>query len=669
MKWFENLNSQQREVVAHSHGPLLVLAGAGSGKTTVLVRRLGRLIAEGIVAPENLLALTFTNKAARELKHRLAEQTNTNMKGMFAGTFHSFGLNLLKKHGHKVGLNKGFSIIDAADAASLIKDLIKDIKIPNKDKFDADKLLNMVNLYRIGKKENHQAFDEYEELTQILAPKYVRRLELLNLVDFEGLLLKPIELLSENLELRQRVQEQCRFLSVDEFQDTNKLQMDLIHLLTSAEQNLMVVGDDDQSIYGWRGAEINNILSFPKNFANCKVIKLEQNYRSTPGILNFANYVIAQNKRRHGKILKSNGYLVAEQTPEIFTMENEEDEAKFVVSEIRKALQQGIKPTEIAVLYRSNTQGAYFETAMRENQIDYNISGGTSIFDRKEIKDCIAYLRLAFQTHELSMRRVYNIPARGIGEVALEKLHQYSQTKACNFYQACLAWKAAGLPEKIGESLESLFKFLQKFRNELLNSSLPIHQVVCTALSELGYREYLSKISNDGEAAQNRWQLVEVFSRILENYINKRARRSSEFQDFFEAMTLREEDDEEAQGVQLMTLHASKGLEFSLVLLTGVEEDILPHRRLGSDVDEERRLFYVGVTRAKRHLILTHCRERHFQGRLKPAIASRFILQLPADLVRHFPRGVRPVQGEQRDRLVGDFLSKLASKQTKTPNT
>lgn len=662
MRWYKGLNPEQIEVVQHTHGPLLVLAGAGSGKTTVLVRRLGRLLEENCAKAENILALTFTNKAARELKHRVMTQMGSKAGKITAGTFHSFGMQLLKKHGGEVGLKSHFAIADSSDSQSLLKEIMKDIRITGKDRFDLDKILNLINLKRAGKKSAAE-FDEYQEMAEVLLPKYLRRLELLNLVDFEGLLLKPIELLSTKENIRKSLHQQFQIITVDEFQDTNKMQMDLIHLILGSHQNIMVVGDDDQSIYGWRGAEIQNILSFPKLFKSCKTIKLEKNYRSVSSVLDLANTVIAGNKKRHGKVLQPTQVGSDALIPELFSLENEEEEAEFVVREIRSFVEDGFKLKDIAVLYRSNTQGAFFESSLRQNQIEYSISGGTSIFDRKEIKDMMAYLRVALHPNDLSLRRIINTPARGVGEAALEKLNLLCQQRHISFYEACKQWKHAELPDKVGEKLDELLQWAQQVPEVLLSSLSPgtAGEKFVRMINEMGYKAYLQHNSSEPGAADRKWILIEIFGRILDSYIQKRTLSRSTLSEFLEDMTLRDSDDEELAGVQLMTLHASKGLEFPIVILAGIEEDLLPHKNLGTDIDEERRLFYVGITRAQKRLILSFCRNRKTHGRLKPVTRSRFITSLPEGLIKEYPLGFRPIGGEARDRLVGDFLSRLRS--------
>jgi superfamily I DNA/RNA helicase len=667
MNWLKGLNPEQQKAVMHNYGPLLILAGAGSGKTTVLVSRTGRLISENIAQSQEICVLTFTNKAARELKHRVQAKLGTLGKGLWAGTFHSFGLQILRRFHKQAGLSPYFGIVDQSDCSSILKDLIKNIKNTGKDKFDVDKILNMINDRRTGFAPETEGFDEYHEMVEVLTPKFTKRLEHLGVVDFEGLLIKPLTLFKENPDIIQKVQNSFTQLMVDEFQDTNKLQMELIQNISSNHQNITVVGDDDQSIYGWRGAEVKNILNFPQNFKNCEVIKLERNYRSSAEILAVANAAISKNKNRHGKVLKAE---VAESTgeiPELFLLEREEDESEFVVQEIHHFQRQGFKFRDFAVLYRSNTQGGLIESSLRRANIPYTISGGTSIFDRREIKDLMAYLKQALAPNEVSLRRIINVPHRGIGDTTIEKLTEFAAKRRINFVEACRHWQEAEVQEKTGEAINQLLQFLTDLVPNILDfqvGSSPGAKMV-EIFQNIGYREFVYSSAADPTSAEKKWMAVEILGRILDAFLGRRAYDIESIKSFVDAMLLRDDisnEDEESNKVQLMTLHASKGLEFPVVLLAGLEEDLLPHRNLGSDIDEERRLFYVGVTRAKQRLVMTRCQQRKKNGVVRPVAPSRFLLEIPKNLYKEFPMGVRPVSGQEREDLVSSFLSKLENK-------
>lgn len=663
-KWLTGLNAEQAEAVNHNHGPLLILAGAGSGKTTVLVSRTGRLIEEKVASASQIAVLTFTNKAARELKHRVQDKVGPLAKGLWAGTFHSFGLQLLRKNYQYLGLTPNFGVLDQSDSQAVIKDLCKTIKT-SKDKFDADKLLSLVNILRSGKKIPPGHLDEYHELAEVIAPKYERKLVLLGVTDFEGLLLEPIKLFKKYPEVLEKTQKQFSQIMVDEFQDTNAEQMLLIDYLSREHKNLTVVGDDDQSIYGWRGAEIANILNFPSNNENCKVVKLEKNYRSVTSILDLGNEVIAKNKKRHGKILRSTKTRHDEEKPEVFILENEDEEADFVLREIQNFHRgQGYKYADIAILYRSNTQGAFIESSLRRNHIPYEISGGTSIFERKEAKDVLAYLKQSILPDEVSLRRILNTPPRGIGETTLEKLSDFALEQKIDLQSACIRWREALVAEKQGESMDQFFKWLWVFPQRVLDDvtmGAGVSERFQNLMRDCGYRDYLAQQANDGLIFDKKWQVVEIVGRILESFLMKREFTIQAMKDFIDAMLLRDDgsDDERKDQVQLMTFHASKGLEFPVVILVGVEEDLIPHKRLGSDIDEERRLFYVGITRAQKKLILTYCRQRKKMGQIKPVFASRFLTEASQSLYSFYQLGARPVSGVERENLVSDFLNKL----------
>ncbi len=670
MDWLKGLNPEQQKAVKHNFGPLLILAGAGSGKTTVLVSRTGRLVSEKVARPQDICVLTFTNKAARELKHRVGVKLGNAGKGMWAGTFHSFGLQILRRFHKAAGLSPYFGIVDQSDCNSVIKELIKNLANSGKDKFDIDKILTMINDRRTGMALKTEGFDEYHEMVEVLTPKFEKRLEHLGVVDFEGLLIKPLQLFKENPDILEKVQTSFTQVMVDEFQDTNRMQMNLIEQIVKGHNNLTVVGDDDQSIYGWRGAEVKNILNFPQEFKNCEVIKLERNYRSSSEILAVANATISKNKNRHGKILRSEASQTTGELPEVFILDREEDECEFVMGEILHFQRQGYSYKDFAVLYRSNTQGGLIESSLRRANIPYNISGGTSIFDRKEIKDMMAYLKQALAPNEVSLRRIINVPTRGVGDTTIEKLTEFSQTKKYTFLDSCRLWKEAGIPDKTGESIESLLRFIETLPNKILDfqvGSSPGAKMV-ELFSDIGYRDYVYNSAADPTSAEKKWQVVEILGRILDSYLGRRAYDIESIKSFVDAMLLRDDmggESEEQNKVQLMTLHASKGLEFPIVILAGIEEDLLPHKNLGSDIDEERRLFYVGVTRAKSKLVMSRCMQRKKNGTVRPVAPSRFLLEIPKELYKEYPLGARPVSGQEREDLVASFLSKLDNKLSK----
>jgi superfamily I DNA/RNA helicase len=661
--WTNGLNPEQVQAVLHNQGPLLILAGAGSGKTTVLVSRAGRLISEKIVPAQNMTVLTFTNKAARELKTRVGKKIGDTAREIWTGTFHGFGLQILKTFPKEAGLDTHFGILDSSDSSSLIREILKETKSGAKAAFDPDRLLNIINAKR-SKQAYAKVEDEYEDMAEVLKEKYEKKLRLLNVVDFESLLLLPLQLMRENEEARTRIQRRAHFLMVDEFQDTNFVQMEWIRLMLGVDQNIAVVGDDDQSIYGWRGAVIANILDFPKEFKKCKTIELNRNYRSNAPILNLANQAIQFNEKRHGKVLKSQREFKRKDLPEVFVFENEHDEAQGIVREIQDQIRLGKKPGEIAVLYRSNSQGAFIEGELRKNRIQYEITGGTSIFERKEAKDTITYLEQSLRSHDLGLKRILNIPSRGLGDVALEKLVDFSKNHGQPMKKTLQEVVSVGLQPQAVEGVQSFLEALKNLPDNILSATHEVGSVTQAwkkYFEEIGYYQYLQKEATKLETAQSRWIRVEIVGRILENHLLQNGFSKESLREFLEKIILRNDDKDEedrSHSVQLMTLHASKGLEFPVVILAGLEEDLLPHKTLGGHIEEERRLFYVGVTRAQELLMMTRCRMRQRYGQLRPVSPSRFLVQLDASLYLEHEHGVRPWKAEERANMVAAFLKK-----------
>ncbi|MBY0386052.1 ATP-dependent helicase, partial [bacterium] len=495
----------------------------------------------------------------------------------------------------------------------------------------------------------------------IFAPKYERRLRELGVVDFEELLLRPLKLMKKFPELKSKIQSRFDYVMVDEFQDTNSLQMNLVDLLTQKHGNLAVVGDDDQSIYGWRGAEIQNILQFPKKYKDCRVIRLEQNYRSTESILRLANAVIEKNKTRHGKVLRP-GRENPGQLPELFVFENEEAEVDEILRELQHFYKQGYKWKEMALLYRSNSQGGLMEGGMRRMQIPYKITGGTALFDRKEAKDVLAFLRCSIYPSEVSFRRILNLPARGIGEKAIEAIELMSDSE---FYKKTKTWAQNNLQDRGAQGAIELFEFLQNLKKNLIDSQQSAEDVLDQQMNQMGYRQYVNQSYKNAQAADGRWLSVIILGRILDGMFKRHGRTLKTFEMFVDSMELRDtgEDDaaQAADEVQMMTLHACKGLEFPLVFLLGVEEDLLPHARLGQNVDEERRLFYVGVTRAQKHLILSRVQQRKRYGKLQTVAPSRFLVELDPKLYTEMT-GARPLAEGQKSQMLADLLKKLDQK-------
>ena len=657
--WLEGLNPEQRSAVSHDHGPLLILAGAGSGKTTVLVSRTGRLISEKLTKPERICVLTFTNKAANELKVRVAKKIGAHAEKVWAGTFHGFGLRFLKEHWKEAGLPAKFGVIDGTDAHAIIKDLLRDHRALEKEAFKVENLMARIAQQRVTNGKADKLDESIESaMAEVLTPKYVRRLRQLGVVDFEDLLLRPQTMMRESDEIKNKMQNRFDFVMVDEFQDTNMIQMQMVDQLTAAHRNIAVVGDDDQSIYGWRGAEIRNILDFPKRYKNCNVIRLERNYRSSTSILSLANAIIATNKDRHTKILRP-ALNQDGQKPELFIYENEEEEVDQLVSELIELKNKGHKWKEIAILYRSNSQGGLVEGGLRRAQIPYKISGGTALFDRKEAKDVLAFLQCALFPNEVAFRRIINLPARGVGDKALEGIEGIPGNSA--FHEKARSWAKQNPEERASAGILNLFDFLADFKQQLAKSTVSAEEIFNTEFRKLGYRDVVNQSSREAKAADSRWLIVTILGRILDGMFQRHGRSVDTLHMFMDCMLLRDpvnEGDDGKDEVQMMTLHACKGLEFPIVFLIGVEEDILPHAKLGQNADEERRLFYVGVTRAQQHLILTRVQQRKRYGRLQPSAPSRFLLELDQNLFAEH-QGCRPLVSGQRESMLADLMAKL----------
>ncbi len=627
----DSLNPEQREAVAHNEGPLLILAGAGSGKTRVLVSRVARLLGERPQDPPGICVLTFTNKSAKELKHRVRDEIGRGGlgKSLWAGTFHSFGLQLLRKYWRKLQLNPKFHVADTSDCQGIIKELLVNVANTGKNSFQTDKLLNIIQTYKINPKATIIEQDDYLAVAKVLLPKYESRKRALGVVDFEDLLSLPIELFERHPDVLEKVQNLFQYFMVDEFQDTNETQMKLLKILMSKNQNLVVVGDDDQAIYGWRGARVKNILEFPRMFNNCKVIQLNRNYRSSKPILDLANNVIAKNKDRHGKVLKAQSQWERQGIPEVFVYENDEEEIQQVSRLIDEYHREGVPFKDMAVLYRSNGQGGFLETELRQMQIPYKISGGTAFFDRKEVKDILSYLVCVFMAKEVSLRRVVNVPNRGVGDETIKKLEDYmlSRKEEVSFIQTLgLARHYEFISQGGRNGIAQFLTELEELRAPFLTKeSIDWEAFLVRYLHNIGYRKYLSKFCKNEDGLKKRWNSVEIFARVFNNFMQKKNDKKTGLKEFIDMMLLREyesEDSGQKDEVQLMTMHAAKGLEFPIVFVIGVEEDLIPHQRLGSDIAEERRLFYVGVTRAKEHLIMTHARLRKRHGKLRDVLIN-----------------------------------------------
>lgn len=631
------LNLQQREAVKTIHGPVLILAGAGTGKTRVVTMRIAHMVDEGI-KPGNLLSVTFTNKAANEMRERVKEMLgNEKAKEITLGTFHAFCMRLLRQHAHVLGYKNNFSIYSQNEQQSLVKKILARL-LTKEETLDAG-----VALSRISKAKNYDVSlgDPMETVDGALMQLYTDELRALNAMDFDDLLLNAVQVLENYPEVRAAAQAKYRYVMVDEFQDTNSLQMRLLRALVPEPHNICVVGDDDQSIYGWRGADVANINEFESFFPNPTIIKLEENYRSTTPILHTANSLIRNNVGRRGKNLwsQNNGH----QPVRIVVTEDEKEEATVIADEMLELNGKGEIWDNMAVLFRTNDQSRVLEGEFRKRKIPYRIIGARSFFDRREVKDILGYLSvLANPDDDVSLLRILNTPTRGIGNSTADLARQHSIEKKCSIFkalkdtdfQAMLSQRLQGLITSFVETIE-LFKALA---NQPLQPLAPLTEKL---LNEIKYNDYIQKLAKTPDEFEA-WQIgVQLLITSLENYDERD--RGGGLQQFLDDTSLnddREDKDDitKKTGVCLITMHAAKGLEFPIVYLPGLEEGILPHKRSIDEgrKDEERRLFYVGITRAMHRLTLSYCRYRMKWGQKHTCMPSSFIKELDRTHIEEF---------------------------------
>ena len=640
-----DLNPSQREAVRHLEGPLLVLAGAGSGKTRVITAKIAHLIEQGGIAARHITAVTFTNKAAREMKGRVGKLLDAQAgRGLSISTFHTLGLNILRRELKAAGLRAGFSIFDEQDVEQLLRELTK--------KNEADKDTLQRARWQISAWKNDlidpdaaqgSASNEFESFYAALYGAYQRALRVYNAVDFDDLILLPVSLLRSDPALRERWQNRIRYMLVDEYQDTNGAQYELVKLLVGVRGALTVVGDDDQSIYAWRGARPENLARLRDDFPHLHVIKLEQNYRSTGRILRAANTLIANNEHVFEKRLWSE--LGPGELLRVVNCRDEEDEAERVISEIiQQRFNSGAPYSSFAILYRGNHQARPFEKALRTQNIPYFISGGTSFFSRSEVKDVMAYLRLIVNPNDDgAFLRIINTPRREIGTSTLETLSHYAAERRCSLFQAI---DELALGERLkARPLSRLREFSAWLGSMGRGSEDSPVETVRQLLNDLDYRDWIEQTSGSDKAAARRWENVEDLIGWLEKLRADEQKGESlgHMVNHLSLMDVLERQDEEDSGdrVVLMTLHGAKGLEFPHVFLVGMEEDLLPHRSSieEDNIAEERRLAYVGVTRAQRTLVMTCAERRRRAGELVRCEPSRFLQELPDDDLKWEGRG------------------------------
>lgn len=652
----DTLNPEQREAVEHFEGPLLVLAGAGSGKTRVLTTRIAHLVEEHGVAPERILALTFTNKAAGEMRDRVRALLGRDPQGMWAGTFHAIGARMLRRDAPRLGWSPGFAIRDAGDMEALVRRIVKEELGLDPKRWNPKAVQGAISGAKnelVGPEEYAQlALDPFQQKVAEAYVRYQKALRDADAFDFDDLLVKPVELLRDYPEVLARYRERFQFILVDEYQDTNRAQYVFLKLLASQHSNLFVVGDDDQSIYGWRGADIRNILDFEKDFERAHLVRLEQNYRSTRTILDAANQVIAENLRRKGKTLRTDNPAGERLT--LTETADEADEAEWITDEIRSRMADDpeLGPRDFVVLYRTNAQSRALEEALLRDGLPYRVVGGIRFYERREVKDALAYLRLvANPSDDESFRRIVNVPKRGIGDTTVARLAEWASSQGVPLLAA--AERAAEIPAIRGAAVGALTELgaLIHKHAALAGRGIPLDAILRDIVRETGLAQALRDEGPEGdERITNLEELIAGAADLQQRFDQGDPDLLLEMEeagegglrpvDLFLAHVVLIADidqrDPGAEAVSLMTIHNAKGLEFPMVFVAGLEDGLFPLVRTLDEpeqLEEERRLFYVGLTRAERKLYLSFARRRRRGGEYMDSVPSSFLEALPPELV------------------------------------
>ena len=636
-RWLQQLNSAQREAVATTEGPLLVLAGAGSGKTRVITHRIAHLLSSG-VRPEEILAVTFTNKAAEEMRCRLATMVGSRSASeLCLSTFHAFGLQLLKR---EHGKRHGFVIFDTADQIACLREIGRRMALEKS--FDLGAILARISAWKnafVAPGETAASEDLYDQAAGAYYPAYVEQMQAYAAYDFDDLVCAPVQLLQGCDQRRQRWRARLRYVLVDEYQDTNGAQLQLLRQLVPEGGNVCVVGDNDQSIYGWRGADVGNILNFEQHFRGARVVRLLENYRSTPQILRVANAILeGSTGRRYKKSLEAT--RDAGDEVRLLVAPDGDAEATWVAQRVRQVLHSGrYQPSEVAVLYRSNIVSRSLEQTLREEGVACRVVGTTAYYERKEVKDLIAYLRVcAHRSDDVSLRRVINTPSRGIGPKTVLRLAAWAEERRCSMFKALLSAERVFAPgDRALRPLREFVALIERSSRRFFDSSDLAGALECL-VKEIDLPAELERSSPSSKVFERRLSNVQALVRSLRRYADRR--QDPRLSDYLQRMSLDNRDTDDGaqeQCVTLCTLHAAKGLEFPFVVLVGVEEGLIPHDRTTNpqvhdlptaDLDEERRLLYVGVTRAQDELVLTRAAERISRGKVKPCQPSRFLQEV-----------------------------------------
>ena len=639
MDYLQGLNEKQKEGVLHTEGPLLILAGAGSGKTRVITHKIAYLIEEKRVFPSNILAITFTNKAAKEMKERVEGLLKGRVEDIWMGTFHSMCVRILRREIESIGYKRNFSIYDSLDQKTLVKECITEKNL-NKETFQEKPIINIISSLKDDMIDpddyiNENYKDYYRRNVGEIYGLYEEKLKKNNALDFDDLILKTVFLLKSDERIREKYQSKFEYIFVDEYQDTNKSQYELIKYLSGKHGNICVVGDEDQSVYGWRGADIRNILNFERDFKGAEVIKLEQNYRSTGNILDVANSIIKNNTERKGKKL-----WTAKERGQYATLKinfDEKEEANFVTQKVIDLIEEGkYKYGDFVILYRTNAQSRSFEETFIRNSIPYKIVGGLKFYDRKEVKDLIAYLRLIQNPlDDISLRRIINVPKRGIGASTLGKIEKYTSQTGESIYGALLDLdKIQGLSGRARNVIKSFTAMINKFlaMKEIMGVRDFIEEVVYST----GYIKELEE-ENSVESQSRIENLKEFISVAVDFETNYEGGTLEDFLANVSLLSDVDKTDERKDVVTMMTVHGAKGLEFPVVFLVGMEEGLFPiSRALDSihEMEEERRLCYVAVTRAEELLYISYANLRTIYGNTTYSLPSRFLKEIPDDMLK-----------------------------------
>ena len=638
-KLLEGMNERQKEAVQHTQGPLLIMAGAGSGKTRVLTHRMAYILAEEEVHPWNILAITFTNKAAREMKERVSQLVGPQAEDMWVSTFHSMCVRILRRDIELLGYQRSFTICDPSEQQTAMKRILKKLDIDS-EKYDYRMILNRISQAKNDLEDVEEFSKKYTGyVEQIIAKcyrEYQKELAKSMTLDFDDLIMLTVQLFQKHPETLQYYQQKFQYIHVDEYQDTNHAQYRLVTMLAKKFKNICVVGDADQSIYGWRGADMSNILEFEKDYQNAKVVLLEQNYRSTKTILQAANHVIENNVNRKVKRLwteNEEGQAIT-----YYRAQSEQDEGRYVLSQIQSLLRDGYHYDDFAILYRTNAQSRVMEENLLKSNIPFRLVGGQRFFERLEIKDLLAYLRLIVNSQDdLSFRRIVNSPKRGIGATSLAKLSDFAEVYQFSLLEASLQTTLSPLSGKAAKALEKFATTIEELRK--MQEFLSISEFVEQVIEKTGYLTSLEQ--QHTMEADARIENIQEFISVAKQFEQDRLEEESEESPLLQFLTDLslvsdvDSDDGDGRMVTLMTLHAAKGLEFPVVFIIGLEEGIFPSSRSimeHDDVEEERRLAYVGITRAEQKLFLTNAYSRLLYGRTQTNRPSRFVLEIGEEL-------------------------------------